>query len=63
MRDVALGKQFKAAVESGAKIALIYGSDEIARGVVKMRDLSDKTEREFPLAQVEANVRGFFAGS
>ncbi len=63
MRDVSLGKQFKAAVESGARIALIYGGDEIARGVVKMRDLSDKTEREFALAEVEANVRAHFGGS
>jgi histidyl-tRNA synthetase len=48
-------------VDSGARIALIYGSDELARGVVKMRDLGDKTEREFPSFEVEANVRGFFA--
>jgi histidyl-tRNA synthetase len=63
MRDLAFGKQFKAAVESGAKIALIYGGDELAKGVVKMRDLTDKTEREFPLAEVLENVRGFFGGS
>jgi histidyl-tRNA synthetase len=60
LRDVAFGKQLKAAVDSGAKIALIYGGDELARGVVKMRDLVEKTEREFPAAEVEANVRGFF---
>jgi histidyl-tRNA synthetase len=61
LRDFAFGKQLKAAVDSGARIALIYGSDELARGVVKMRDLGDKTEREFPSFEVEANVRGFFA--
>ena len=63
MRDLAFGKQFKAAAESGAKIALIYGSDELARGVVKLRDLGDRSEREFPAAEVSATVRDFFAGT
>jgi histidyl-tRNA synthetase len=63
MRDLAFGKQFKAAADSGARIALIYGGDELAKGVVKMRDLGDRSEREFPAADVEANVRGFFAGA
>jgi histidyl-tRNA synthetase len=62
MRDLAFGKQFKAAAESGAKIALIYGSDELSRGVVKLRDLGDRTEREFPAAEVSTTVRDFFAG-
>ena len=62
MKEMAFGKQFKAAVESGAKIALIYGGDELAKGVVKMRDLGDRTEREFPKAEVGAAVRGFFGG-
>lgn len=60
LRELAFGKQFKAAADSGAKIALIYGGDELARGVVKMRDLGDRTEREFPASEVEASVRGFF---
>src|ERR1019366_1123161 len=63
MREVAFGKQFKAAAESGARIALIYGGDELARGVVKMRDLADRTEREFPAAEVEQAVRAFFEAS
>lgn len=62
MRELAFGKQFKAAADSGAKIALIYGGDELARGVVKMRDLVDRTERDFPSSGVEAAVRGFFEG-
>jgi histidyl-tRNA synthetase len=60
MRDIAFGKQFKAAADSGARIALIYGSDELARGVVKVRDLVDRTEREFPAAELEAAVRAHF---
>jgi histidyl-tRNA synthetase len=60
MREMAFGKQFKAAADSGAKIALIYGGDELARGVVKMRDLVDRTEREFPISELDSAVRGFF---
>jgi histidyl-tRNA synthetase len=63
MRDLAFGKQFKAAAEAGAKVALIYGSDELSRGVVKLRDLGDRTEREFPAGEVAATVRAFFEGS
>jgi histidyl-tRNA synthetase len=63
MRDIAFGKQFKAAADSGARIALIYGSDELARGVVKVRDLLDRTERECPAAELEAAVRAHFAGA
>jgi histidyl-tRNA synthetase len=63
MRDLAFGKQFKAAAESGARIALIYGSDEVARGTVKMRDLVDRSEREFPAAEVDAAVRAHFEGA
>jgi histidyl-tRNA synthetase len=63
MKDLAFGKQFKAAADSGARIALIYGSDELARGVVKLRDLGDRSEREFPASEIESAVRGFFEGS
>ncbi|HZZ20086.1 MAG TPA: histidine--tRNA ligase [Opitutaceae bacterium] len=63
MKDLAFGKQFKAAAESGAKVALIYGADELAKGVVKLRDLGDRTEREFPASDVDSVVRDFFGGS
>lgn len=63
MREIAFGKQFKAAAESGARLALIYGSDEVARGVVKMRDLVDRSEREFPAAEVDSAVRAHFEGA
>ena len=56
-KDIAFGKQFKAASESGAKIALIYGGDELAKGVVKLRDLSDRAEREIPRDQVVTLAR------
>jgi len=62
LKEVAFGKQFKAAAESGAKLALIYGGDELAKGVVKVRDLTERNEREVPRAEVLATVRDFFSG-
>jgi histidyl-tRNA synthetase len=62
MKEVAFGKQFKAAADSGAKLALIYGDDEVAKGVVKIRDLTGRTEREVPRDQAVAAVRDFFSG-
>jgi histidyl-tRNA synthetase len=57
LKQVGFGKQFKAAGDSGARIALIYGSDEVARGMVKLKDLRDGTEHEFPTAGLLAAVR------
>lgn len=57
LKDVAFGKQFKAAAEAGAKLALIYGGDELAKGVVKIRDMSDRSEREVPRDRVADAVR------
>lgn len=62
IREVAFGKQFKLASESGAKIALIYGAEEIAKGVVKIRDLTDRSEQDVPHDHVLPVVRGFFGG-
>jgi histidyl-tRNA synthetase len=61
LKEVAFGKQFKAAGESGAKLALIYGGEELAKGVVKVRDLGARTEMEVPREQVSAVVRDFFS--
>ncbi len=61
LKEVAFGKQFKAAAESGAKLALIYGGDELTKGVVKIRDLTDRTETEVPRAQIAATVRDYFS--
>ena len=63
LKEAAFGKQLKAALDSGAKLALLYGGDELARGVVKMRDLTGRTEREVPRDQVPAAVRDFLAGA
>lgn len=61
LKDVAFGKQFKAAAESGARLALIYGDDEVDKGVVKLRDLTARTEHEIPAAEAVAAVRDFFS--
>jgi len=61
-KELAFGKQFKAASESGAKLALIYGGDELAKGVVKIRNLTDRSESEVPRDQVVARVRSVLAG-
>ena len=61
-KELAFGKQFKAAAESGAKLALIYGGDELAKGVVKIRDLSERTEQAVPREQVLTIVRDFLSG-
>lgn len=62
LRETAFGKQFKAAAESGARLALIYGGDELARGVVKLRDLTTRTERDLPRDEVCATVRELLGG-
>lgn len=61
-KDLAFGKQFKVASESGAKLALIYGTDELAKGVVKLRDLGDRAEREVPREQAVSSVKDLLAG-
>ena len=61
MKEVAFGKQFKVAAESGAKLALIYGGDELAKGVVKIRDLTTREESEVPRSHVAAHVRDLFS--
>lgn len=62
MKELAFGKQFKVAAESGARLALIYGSDELAKGIVKIRNLADRSEIEVPREQVALTVRDFLSG-
>jgi histidyl-tRNA synthetase len=62
-KDLAFGKQFKAASECGAKLALVYGGDELAKGVVKVRNLTDRSEQDIPRDQVVTRVRGLLGAS
>ncbi|MEX2467132.1 MAG: histidine--tRNA ligase [Gemmatimonadota bacterium] len=49
LRDQGVGKQMKAAAREAAREVLIVGPEELARGVVTGRTLSDGIEREIPL--------------
>ncbi len=48
-----VGKRLERAVKQGAAVALILGEDELARGVVKRRDLASRDEVDVPLADLE----------
>ncbi|MDA0348294.1 MAG: histidine--tRNA ligase [Verrucomicrobia bacterium] len=52
IRNVGFGKQFKAANESGARWAAIFGEDEVARGVAKIKNLGTGDELEVPLVRL-----------
>ena len=47
--DRKLTAQFKIADRNGARLALILGSDELAKGEVVVRDLEQRSERRLPL--------------
>lgn len=56
LKNQSFGKQFKAANQSGARFALIYGGDELARDVVKARDLGSGEEVELARIQLLQRV-------
>ncbi|MDR2844898.1 MAG: histidine--tRNA ligase [Puniceicoccales bacterium] len=47
-KDGKFGKLIQAAEQAGARNVLIYGPDEVAAGVVKVRDTQTRTERTVP---------------
>ena len=57
--------QFRRADESGARLALIVGDDELARGVVALKPLrgAETTQTEYPVAELSARVDEFFRRS
>jgi histidyl-tRNA synthetase len=55
-KNQGFAKQFKSANQSGARFALIYGSEELERGVVKVRDLSKGSEAEISRDQLLMQV-------
>jgi histidyl-tRNA synthetase len=57
--------QFRRADESGARLALIVGDDELARGMVALKPLrgADTTQTESPVADLTARVDEFFRRS
>ena len=61
LREIGFGKQFKAAGQSGARFSLIYGAEELGRGMVKVRNMGDGHEHEIPrdrLLEVVRDLKG-----
>jgi histidyl-tRNA synthetase len=57
--------QFRRADESGARVALIIGDDELARGVIALKPLrgAEGTQTEHPVAELTARVEEFLRRS
>ena len=52
-----IGKLLQEAAASGARVAVILGSAEYARGVVKVKDMVTREEREVPVDGVVEEIR------
>jgi len=52
-----LARQFKYADRAGIRFVLVLGSDEIAKGVVAVKDLRKETQHEIPLANLAQSLR------
>ena len=57
--------QFRRADESGARVALVIGEDELARGMVALKPLrgAETTQTEYPIADIAARVDEFLRRS
>lgn len=55
-KDGKFGKLIQAAEQTGARYALIYGSNELALGVVKVRDTQERREIAFPRRNLAATL-------
>jgi histidyl-tRNA synthetase len=51
-----LGKQLKLADARGARVAVVVGPDDRARGEVVLKDLREKGQRPVPASQVQAAI-------
>lgn len=56
IRTIGFGKQFKAANESGARWAAIFGEDEHVRGAAKLKNLVTGEEVEVPFARLTESL-------
>jgi histidyl-tRNA synthetase len=57
LRDGKFGKLAQQAETAGAKYALVYGGEEVAKGVTKVRSLTDRTEAELPRTDLVPALR------
>ena len=60
LKDLAFGKQFKEANQRGARFAIIYGSEELESGVLKVRDLLAGKETDYPRDDLVALAESLF---
>jgi len=51
-----VGKLLQEASSSGARLAVLIAPDELARGVIKLKDLANRAEREVPLAHAVEEI-------
>ncbi len=56
LKSSGFGKQFKQADAVGAKFAVIVGEDEIAKGVVKIKNLKTAEEKEVSISEVSEEL-------
>jgi len=57
-----LARQFKYADRAGIRFVLVLGPDEIAKGVVAVKDLRKATQHDIPLADVAQSLRDEITG-
>jgi histidyl-tRNA synthetase len=57
LRDGKFAKLMQAAEAAGARLALVYGGDEVARGVAKVRDVASRAEVEVPRSDLVPALR------
>lgn len=56
LKEQSFGKQFKTANQSGARFVLIYGTEELARGAVKVRDLTTGGECDLSRSELQQGL-------
>ncbi|MBK8172594.1 MAG: histidine--tRNA ligase [Sandaracinaceae bacterium] len=61
LRGQSMKSQMRRADKSGARLALVVGSDEVTRSVVQLKDLIEKTQTEVPRADLLPRVRATLA--
>lgn len=59
LKQVGFGKQFKTAGQSGARLTLVFGSEEVAQQVVKIKDMRSGGETTVPALRINECVQAF----
>ncbi|HNX05153.1 MAG TPA: histidine--tRNA ligase [Opitutales bacterium] len=57
IKPTGFGKQFKMADTLGARLTLVFGGDEVAQGIFKMRDMATGGEAVGPIAHLVDGVK------